>query len=124
MDHAILLGKLKLYGVSSQSLNWFQSYLSDRKQKMLNDGVQSDFCNITCGIPQESILGPLLFTIYFNDLPSCNLFSKPRMYADDKTLTSTTEDPYIMNCDMNLMQSWLLTANQLTLNVKKLSICS
>ena len=53
MDHAILLGKLKLYGVSSQSLNWFQSYLSDRKQQTFIDGVQSDFCNITCGIPQH-----------------------------------------------------------------------
>ena len=87
-DHAILLGKLKLYGVSSQSLNWFRSYLSDRKQQMFIDRVQSDFCNITCGIPQGSILGPLLFTIYINDLPSCNLFSKPRMYAGDTTLTS------------------------------------
>ena len=100
MDHAILLGKLKLYGVSSQSLNWFQSYLPDRKQQTFIDGVQSDFCNITCGIPQGSILGPLLFTIYINDLPSCNLFSKPRMYADDTTLTSSAEDPCFLEHKM------------------------
>lgn len=122
MDHAILLGKLKLYGVSSQSLNWFQSYLSDRKQQTFIDGAQSDFCNITCGIPQGSILGPLLFTIYINDLPSCDLFSKPRLYADDTTLTTSAEDPWVleykMNYDMNLIQSWL-SANKLTLNVKK-----
>ena len=66
MDHAILLGKLKLYGVSSQSLNCFRPYLSDRKQQnvMFIDGVQSDFCNMACGFPQGSILGPLLFIIY------------------------------------------------------------
>ena len=122
MDHAILLGNLKLYGVSSQSLNWFRSYLSGRKQQTFIDGVQSDFCNIICSIPQRSILGPLLFSIYVNDLPSCNLFSKPRMYADDTTLTTSAEDPCVlehkMNYDMNLIQSWL-SANKLTLNVKK-----
>ena len=122
MDHAILLEKLKLYGVDCLSLKWFRSFLSDRKQQTFIDGAQSDFCNVICGIPQGSILGPLLFTIYINDLPSCNLFSKPRMYADDTTLTSSSEDSYVlehkMNCDMNLIQSWL-TANKLTLNVKK-----
>jgi len=60
--------------------------------------------------------------VYINDLPSCNLFSKPRMYADDTTLTSSAEDPFVLkhktNHDMNLIQSWL-TANKLTLNVKK-----
>ena len=105
MDHVILLEKLKLYGVDFLSLKWFRSYLSDRKQQTFIDGAQSDFCNVICGIPQGSILGPLLFTIYINDLPSCNLFSKPRLYADDTTLTSSAEDPYVlehkMNCDMN-----------------------
>ena len=88
---------------------------------MFIDGAQSDFCNITCGIPQGSILGPLLFTVYINDLPSCDLFSKPRLYADDTTLTTSAEDPWVleykMNYDMNLIQSWL-SSNKLTLNVK------
>ena len=81
MDQAILFGKLALYGVISQSVNWLRSYLFDRRQQTCIDGAQSDFCNVTCNIPQDSILGPLLLTIYINDLPSCNLFSKPTMYT-------------------------------------------
>ena len=108
---------LKLYGVSSQSLTWFRSYLCDRKQRTFIDGAQSDFCNITCGIPQGSILGPLLFTIYINDPPSCNLFSKARMYADDTTLTSSAGDPCVLehkiNYDLNLIQSWLSCSKQI-----------
>ena len=72
MDHAVLLEKRKLYGVGCLSLKWFLSYLSDRKQQTFIDEAQSDFCNVTCGIPQGSISGPLLFTFYINNLPSCN----------------------------------------------------
>ena len=93
-----------------------------RKQQTFVDGAQSDFCDVTRGIPQDSILGPLSFTLYIKDLPSCNWFSKPRMYEDDTTLTSSAEDRCVlehkMYYDMNLIQSWL-SANKLTLNVKK-----
>lgn len=60
MNHKILLDKLKLYGVSQVSLNWFASYLTNRTEKTFIDGVLSDSCTIKCGIPQGSILGPLL----------------------------------------------------------------
>lgn len=105
MDHVILPEKLSLCGVTSHSLNWFRSYLTERKQQTFIDGAFSDFCDVTCGIPQGSVLGPLLFTVYINDLPACNLFSELRMYVDNPTLTLSAEDPLVleqrMSYDMN-----------------------
>ena len=75
MDHVILLEKLSLYGVSSHSLNWVRSYLTERKQQTFIDGAFSGFCDVACRIPQGSILGPLLFSVYIDDPPACNLFS-------------------------------------------------
>ena len=68
VDHKILLKKLELYGVKGNVLNWFKSYLSNRKQYIEIEGQKTDCLNITCGVPQGSILGPLLFLIYLNDL--------------------------------------------------------
>ena len=105
MDHVILPEKLSLWGVTSHYLNWFRSYLTERKQQTFTDGAFSDFFDVTCGIPQGSVLGPLLFTVYINDLPACNLFSELRMYADNPTLTLSAEDPLVlqqrMSYDMN-----------------------
>ena len=67
MDHVILLEKLSLYGVSSHSLNWVRSYLTERKQQTFIDGAFSGFCDVACRIPQGSILGPLLFSVYIDD---------------------------------------------------------
>ena len=82
----------------------------------------SDFCPIICGVPQGSILGPLLFLIYINDLPACHLHSVPRMYADDTSLTLSSSDPVDLqsklNHDLAQIQTWL-QANKLSLNVKK-----
>ena len=119
MNH--VMEKLWLYGASSHSLNWFGSYLTERKQQTFIGGTFCDFCDVTCGIAQESILGPPLLTVYIDDLPACNLFSKPRMYADDTTLTLSAEDPLVLDQRKNhgRNQFQWLCAKKLTLNVKK-----
>ena len=71
IDHNILLHKLEFYGVRGLALNWFQSYLTDRKQYVLYNNVQSQTLGITCVVPQGSVLGPLLFLIYVNDIANC-----------------------------------------------------
>ena len=80
IDHVILLEKLAFYGVSQLELAWFQSYLSNRQQQCQINGCLSNKGEIICGVPQGSILGPLLFLIYINDLPNCLKTTTPCLY--------------------------------------------
>ena len=122
VDHSILLSKLKAYGVGSNSFNWFKSYLDNRMQKCFVNGSLSDSQPLTCGIPQGTILGPLLFLLYINDLPNCLANAHPRMYADDTHLTFASNDvahlEENMNDDLDKITEWL-AANNLTLNSSK-----
>lgn len=121
IDHNILLEKLKHYGFSNLSLKLLRCYLTNRKQFVHFDGTNSDLLNIHTGIPQGSILGPLLFIIYINDLPhSCSSFT-PIIYADDTTLytkISKTNTEERINQELEQINIWL-RVNKLSLNAKK-----
>ena len=86
IDHKMLLHKLEFYGVRGLALNWFQSYLTDRKQYVLYNNVQSQTLDITGGVPQGSVLGPFLFFVYVNDIANCLTHSKLISFADDTTV--------------------------------------
>ena len=123
VDHSILLSKLFDYGICGVAYEWFRSYLDNRNQQCFVNGSLSNSQILTCGIPQGTILGPLLFILYINDLPNCLSNSvSARMYADDTHLTfasnniETIND--VMNLDLSNVNTWL-TANKLTLNSSK-----
>ena len=84
--HTIVIDKLSYYGIGSISLMWFESYLSQTTQYEEDDNFKSSHQTITTGVPQGSILGPLLFLIYMNDMPLSSKLFKCILYADDTTL--------------------------------------
>ncbi len=122
VNHKILLSKLEHYGIRDNSLTWIRSYLSNRKQSVKLDGVHSKNENISCGVPQGSILGPLLFIIYINDMHCAVKSSKIHHFADDTNLLFSSKNPSeitkTLNTDLQLLFEWLC-ANRLSLNVSK-----
>ena len=86
VNHKILLTKLEHYGIRGSTLKWFESYLTDRKQYVFYNGKSSETLSITCGVPQGSVLGPLLFLIYINDLPNISNKLNFFLFADDTNL--------------------------------------
>ena len=118
-DHTIFIRKLRKYGVDSSSLKWFESYLCDRNQKCSTNGHLSNTAPVSCGVPQGSNLGPLLFLVYISDLPNCLTSASPRIFADDTNITfaaSTMIDlENAVNLELRNLQRWLIT-NRLSLN--------
>lgn len=122
IDHEILIYKLFHCGVRGVALEWFKSYISNRMQYVTYRGVKSVTHNVTCGVPQGSVLGPLLFIIYTNDIANILTHPKSILFADDTTLYSSDINLHALQTkvedDLHTLAHWFY-ANKLSLNVKK-----
>ena len=127
LDHKILIKKLEFYGVSDGPGKLLESYLSNRKQYVVFDDINSQVLDIKTGVPQGSILGPLLFLIYINDIvKSSNLF-KFLFFTDDTTIIApmninNKETANIINMELDKIIT-LLKLNKLSLNISKTKFC-
>ena len=122
VDHNILLGKLKHYGIRGLAYSWFESYLKDRKQYVSINGYNSKHLPISLGVPQGSVLGPLLFLIYINDLNTAIKHCKVHHFADDTNLLHINDLikklNKAVNSDLKNLTNWC-NANKVSLNVSK-----
>ena len=122
INHSILIDKLESYGIRGVALQWFRSYLRDRDQYVSCLGAESEAGTIACGVPQGSILGPLLFNIYINDIDHFSTGCSKILYADDTSLFLSGSDLdslfNVMNIELEKLSAWLVS-NKLSLNVQK-----
>ena len=108
VPHQRLLCKLKAYGIGDRLYRWIESFLSNRSQRVTINGTKSDWVPVTSGIPQGSVLGPVLFVLYINDLPSV-LRSVCRIFADDTKVFRaiiSPEDTTLLQDDINKLSAW------------------
>lgn len=122
VDRDILLRKLERYGIRGKSSRWFRSYLDGRQQFTEMSGVKSRAADNNIGVPQGSILGPILFIIYINDIVKCLKYCKIHLFADDALITISNSDPSEaisrLNHELARIAEWL-EANKLVLTVSK-----
>jgi sarcosine oxidase/L-pipecolate oxidase len=103
-----LIHKLKGYGISGNLLLWIEDFLHERKQRVVSNGQSSSWTEVTSGIPQESVLGTILFTIYINDLPDA-LENMIKLFADDTKVFATVnneEDKNSLQGDIDKLMNW------------------
>ena len=108
VPHDGLLSKLKHYGIDDKIWTWISNFLKQRKQRVVVDGIQSDLVTVDSGVPQGTVLGPILFLLHINDLPSV-ISSKVRLFADDCLVyreIKSRQDQNDLQKDLNLLESW------------------
>ena len=123
VDHSILLRKLELYGITDRNYAWIKSYLSNRLQYIQPDeNCRTEYCVVKCGVPQGSILGPLVFLLYVNDLKNASSILDRIMLADDTNLFYTHSNIQKLFStvieELATINQWF-TSNELSLNAKK-----
>jgi hypothetical protein len=125
MDHNILLNKLSYYGFPGIVNEWFSPYLKNRTQSSQVGQHISSKENIKCGVPQGSVLGPLLFLLYVNDIHKCSSKLRFYLFADDTNILYADRNAKalerVVNTELQKLYD-LLTASKLTLNIKKSNI--
>ena len=124
VNHSILLTKMEHYGVRGIALEWFKSYLNNRKQYVYINGETSQLNDISCDVPQGSVLGPLPFLIYINDLPNISKVLHFFLFADDTNIYYEAEPPktleHVMNKELRELHKWLVV-NRLSPNIDKIN---
>lgn len=122
VDHGILVSKLEAAGIRGTSLHWFETYLTNRSQLVRIRNCHSEMQRISYGVPQGSVLGPVLFLIFINDLFSPKLFGSITSFADDTALSYSSDHvshlSHMMQSDLNSIALWF-AKNRLSLNAKK-----